>query len=52
MDVDNDAASANEFEQFFFFYCRFDDVDVKTLQAEAADKVGASPAIKIKPGGG
>lgn len=48
MNVDNDTASANELVQFgFFFNCRFDAVDVKTLRAEAADKVGASPASDI-----
>lgn len=52
MDVDNDTASANELEQLFFFffvrYCWFDAVDVKTLRAEAADKVEASPASDIR----
>lgn len=33
---------------FCFFYCRFDAVDVKTLRAEAADKVAASPATDIR----
>lgn len=50
MDADNDTASANELEQLFFFfrYCRFDAVDVKTLRAEAADKVEDSPASDIR----